>query len=516
MTSNLYDTYKYGNTHKYGPSTAEDALIWSIEVDWDGDGIFDGTNEAGRLIGIPTVTRGRMSMLRPNGQGYENISSGKCTFYLSNHDDRYNGWNTSSPLYPNVDCGKDVRIKVRDMNTGTTYNIFYGVIDDIQPVYDLNGDMKAFFTISDGWNYLRNNNANYAIQENITPGQAIGFTLDNIDWPTRWGRNIDAGSDTIRYWFADGDQSAGSSLNDIAISFLGYFFIAADGKARYIHRSNVTTSVVDYSQAELLKDITVPQPWINLRNVTRIKSHPLNLAASGIIYQLLGSTPSILPGAVNALEMFGTYTYNNVPVSAKDVIAPVATTDYTMNTNADGSGVDKTADCTVTITDFGKTVLFNIVNNSSGLVYVTKLNVRGKALYQSNASDVQYPSASPTEPRRLVLDLPWQQDINVAIDFVRLIGGFLSTRHPFPIIQIENRPELQFTPDLFDLVTLTSSKYGIYGDSFRVAYISHRGVVSDNSHAVRTILYLEPYITTDSFWTWDTASDFDDTTVFGV
>lgn len=503
---------KFGTSTTFGASTLNGRLLWGIEFDWDGDGIFDG-NEARYLKSVRTA-RGRTGFVANNGVGFEKLQTGSCTVVLENIDGRFDAWNVNSPLYPNVNYGKKARITVTDISTGTTYPVFFGYTQDLEPHYKPStGENYVTITIADLWAYLRNYNANYSIQTDITPGTAISAVLDSIGWT--WGKDIDAGSDVIRYWWASGDKTAGSVIEDIAESFLGYFYTAADGTAVYRTRSNIPSATVLLDQADLLKDISIPQPWKNGRNVTRIKTHPRTAAATGVIYQLVGEAPLVQDGAGNALTLFGDYTYEGTVTPANNIVTPVATTDYTMNTQSDGGGVDKTADCTVTLTDFGDRCKLVIRNTSGGNVYITKLQVRGDALYEPNVSDVVYPSVTPQMPRQFTLDLIWQQDVNVAVDFSNVIGPFLEASHPFPIVQIENRPELQFPPDLFDIVSLTSDKFGILGESYRVAYIEH-STLHGNCQAVLTKFYLEPYIYGGDYWTWDTASVFDTSTIFGA
>lgn len=505
---------KFGTTNTFGASTSDSFLAWGVEIDWDGDYVFDGSNEAKYMVGI-RWNRGRPRYVTRNGQGFEKVNTGRCYIVLDNSTGRYDAWNTSSPLYPNVTYGRDVKITVRSFATGTIYPVFYGVIEDIQPNNTLDGEKKVTITIVDGWQYLRNYTARYAIQQNISPDEAIGFILDNVNWPPRWGRNLDAVADNIRFWWANGDKISANEIDNIAESFLGYFYMDATGRATYRARSNVGTSIVDLTSEILLKDVTLPQPWDYSRNITRIKVHPRTAAASGVVYQLVGNTPSVLPGAANALELFGNYTYNNITVPAQNIVSPVATTDYLLNTAPDGSGTNVTASCTVTVTDFGDSAKFIITNNTAGTAYITKLQLRAEALYEPNVSDVVYQAAGASAlPREFKLDLLWQQDVNVATDFSNVIGPYLAQLHPFPIVTLENRPDVQFAPDLFDVVTLTLTNLGISGDSYRVAYIDGESV-GDNCQAVRTRFHLESYISADEYWIWDTAV-FDTTTIFGA
>lgn len=503
----------YGST-QYGVSSFErELLAWGVQVDWDGDGVFDGTNETSRMVDIHGA-RGRSQYISSDGAGFEKVATGRYYVTLDNTDGRYDAWNAASPLYPNVTYGRDCRIVVRHLETGIIYPVFYGVIEDIQPQNDVDGNREVVLTIADGWNYLRNYSGRVSIQTNITPDSAISKVLDSVNWPQRWGRLLAASPDHIAYFWANGNEQAATVIEDIAASFLGYFYIDNQGRARFSTRATVNP-VGELTADQMLKDISLPQPWANSRNVTRVKVHPRIAAASGVIYTLVSNTPVIQPGAANALVIWATYTYNGTQVPATAIVNPVATTDYTANTQSNGSGTDKTAQIAVTVTDFGDTCKIVVQNNDASSVYLTKLQLRGQALYEPNTSDVIYQGGEfATLPRQFTLDLLWQQDVNVATDFSGVIGAFLVARHPFPVVQIEARPELQFAFDLFDVISLTIPAYGIEGDSYRVAYIEHESV-SATCQAVRTKLYLEAYIPPTDYFIWDSAI-WDSTTIFGA
>ncbi len=498
----------------YGSGAAPAGLLlWAVEIDWDQDGIFSGSNEAGRMFSI-TRTRGRKSMLKQTGQGFESIQPGKCVIKLRNNDGRYDGWNTESPLYPYVTYGADVKIRVASTTDLTMHDYFYGSIVDIKP-YGYGGDAYVEIHIEDAGRYLRDYTARYPITANASPNVAIGHILDSISWPSRWGRNLDTSTDNIPYWWASGGKIAWSEIEDVAQSFLGVFFIAANGNARFVDRNSPAVPVLSLGQAQLLKDINLPQPWVYRRNITRLKVHPRKEAASGVIYQLLGDTPLVASGSSNAAVIWANYTYNNAAVPAKTVLQPVATTDFTMNTNSDGSGTDKTSFCTVVVYDFGDNAKVTITNLSGVPVYVTKLQIKGIAIYEQNVSDVTHPSDISTvaQPREFVLDQKWQQSVNTALDYSVVIGAFLDQLHPFPSVKVEGRPDIQLALELFDIIPLTIEKLGILGDSFRVGGIVDRSL-QDNCQALESTYYLEPYVTSGDYWTWP-ITDFGTDTVFG-
>ncbi len=491
---------KFGTGSKFGASSGIDSSIaWGVEIDWDEDGVFDGTNEASRMCGL-NITRGRRSMLQSTGSGFELIETGKARITLWNDDGRYDGWNTASPLYPNVMYGKDVRIRVRDFTTGTIEPVFYGVIADIVPEgYDERP--KVTIVVEDGWVFLRNYSARVSIQTNIAIEDAIDAILTDIRWPARWGTNLDTTVDIVPYWWASGDRKAATDCEDLANSVFGNFFIAADGSARYLSRTNLGASAADFMQADVYKDIVNPQPWVNYRNVMRLKVHPRDVSGTALLYECFGTTPRI--GIGETYTLWANYTYNGVAVAAMSVVTPVSVIDYTLNTAIDGSGTDVTASCTVTALNLGGTAKVVITNGSGSVVYLTKMQLRGVALFEKYALDVVYPADpdSVEKPREFLMDLPWQQSPNVATDFTTIFGPFLEGLHPFPAIQIESNFAKQFGIELFETCTFTSDKLGIHGVSFRIGGIEHE-TVDDNCQRVITRFYLEPYVAGGEYGAW--------------
>lgn len=515
MTDRRYGVNKFGDGSLYGTSDSRAAYAWDVSIDWDEDGVLE-TNDADRLVGY-SLNRGRTRLLGSVGEGFEPVGTGGVILTFRNQDGRYDGWNSASPLYPNIGYGKEVRVRIKDLSSGILYPRFKGVITDIVPSgYGV--DARVSIHASDALEILRNASARVAMQTAITPDTAIGLVLDSAKWPSRWGRDLDVSAETIPYWWASGDKKAMSELEDLALSFLGYFFIDWAGQARYIKRSSIGSAVAIYAQECLLKDIGNPQPYEIRRNITRLKVHPRTQAATGDLWELVGDPPSVPDGAANALTLFASYTYADNPVPAIHVIAPVATTDFLVNTAADGSGTNLTASCTVALTDFGDTAKLVITNTSGSTGFITFLRIRGDAIYEPNVSEVTYPSdlTTITSPRELIFDLLWQQDVNVAVDIANVLGPFYSGLHPMPNVKLTDRPSLQFAADLFDIVSADLDFIGLSGESFRVGGIEESTDSQyENCQSVQTRLFLEPYISGEAFMQWDTSSVWDTSTVFG-
>jgi hypothetical protein len=128
-----YGAFKYG-TSKYGSGAAgtqpvyTGSLIWICGVYWDGS--FSGVSE--KVKGYE-LSRGSAYTIAASGGGLEPITIGTLKVTLDNYDDRYNPYNTSSPLYPNVTPGKKIFVDAVAVSTGTHYQRFTGTIVNITP-----------------------------------------------------------------------------------------------------------------------------------------------------------------------------------------------------------------------------------------------------------------------------------------------------------------------------------------------------------------------------------------------
>lgn len=510
---NQYGNIKYGES-LYGIGGGLQTLRWGFVVDWDEDGLWD-TNEATRMVDI-NISRGRKRLLKPSGQGFETIPTGKCTVVLKNHDGRYDGWNPESPLYPNVSFGKRMQVIVWDKFWSEEINrrvLFTGVISDIRPS---GYGVDAIVTIHcvDGMDYLRQNVARVPLNESITVDEAIGKILDAVNYP--YGRSLESTVETIDYWWSSGNKRAMSEIEDLALSFLGYFYCDVNNNAVFLSRSNVPVlDIIDgygqvvFDQNRLLKDISSPQPYDILRNTTRIKVHPRVESGTVTVWESLG-TPLFIDIGRTA-NFFVDYSYEGQSTPVRN--AAIAT--FLANTQSDFGGSDLTADCTISLTSFGDTGKITITNNSASAVYVY-VAIEGNAIYEVNTSDVTYPEDPDTitNQRELFLDLIWQQDPNVGVDLVGVLGAFYATPSPAPSIKVENRSLDQFFIDLFRPVYINIPAIGLDERTYRVAGIEHRSI-KPNCQAIETRYYLEPYIGSGEFMRWDTFSEWDTETIFG-
>ena len=493
-----YETFKYGGA-KYGATTNLN-LLWAAEVDWDGDGLFDGSGVQSRLRELH-VTRGRDGLFSNSGDGvaqFNRMSVGECRLTLDNHDRRFDPWYATSPLYPNVEPGKDVRIRVKNTNTGSTYHIFRGRVDDIQCDRH-HADPSAALVISDGWRLLLDRNSTVALRTNTAVDVLAGDVLDDVEWPSTWGRSLDAGSDVIPYGWIN-DQSGFDALHDLAESEMGFLYVGADGKIYLTSRHNSITaaSALTLAQANVGNEPQVGNPWDFVRNKVAVRAFPRKLAASGEIWRL-DEVPLFTPG--QSRTIWATFRDSNyVATIAQEVVAPAATTDYTMNTASDGSGTNLTASFTVTISIFAGSAKLVVTNNGSVDGYITLLKIRGKALELLNvAASISESTASQASygKRQLSLELPFLQQTAVAVDLSDWLLSWLKSPLPQCVVEMVNRPTIQFAYDLGTIVTYVSAYLGI-NKRFRIGKIQHDSL--ESMQAIQTRWTLEPMDQQTDYW----------------
>ena len=220
-------------------------ITWIPEIDWDKDGAFD--NEAARLLEL-TVRRGRSTTVANNG--YAIVEDGECVLTLSNHDQRFDPYYVSGPLYGHILPDRPFRLTAND---GTlTHDVFTGRVREPRPQ---SGEKIARIACVDGIDFLKKQKCGeLQLQSNYEVSQAITDLLIAAGWPyvdtSGWcfpaelgvdsylgSTLIENNGDDIPYWWADPEKSVWEALSELAQAFSGDIYIAADGTFGYSARS---------------------------------------------------------------------------------------------------------------------------------------------------------------------------------------------------------------------------------------------------------------------------------------
>ena len=463
----IYNKFKYRQA-KYGAATL-DAPLFALEIDWNNDGLFDGTNEAPFLHAL-SVTRGRPYYIKKDGTGFERLSVGKLSGMFNNFDGRFNVENVSSPYYPYIPVGKEMRLRVRTPSE-QRFAVFAGMVEDLVP--DSKIASTAAITAEDGVRLLKQEGS-IAVQTSIRTDEAIPLMLTDIGWPSRWGSDIDIGADVRDYWWLD-RESVLEAIHDLADSELGSVWIGADGKLKFRSRYTSIPIVASLTAGDfLLGSIETPRPWEMVRNSLRVNVYPPVLETAVEVWKWQ-EIPLIAAGG--SRTVFTPFTYNGENVPVESLVAPVATTDYTANSLADGSGTNLTANFSVTVLDqFSGTAKLLIANNGGTGGYPTLMRLRANAITVPNQTFVEAldsTSIARYQRRTFEMAIRWFQSSEVAQGLTDFMVSFLSTPRLFVKATIRNNPDLQFGIDLGEAVDLYLPDVGIDG-VYRVAWLQHK------------------------------------------
>jgi hypothetical protein len=140
-----------------------------------------------------------------------------------------------------------------------------------------------------------------------------------------------------------------------------------------------------------------------------------------VLYELTPTetVPPINPGETIAMTGFFRESSGRfVRVGGDAVVTPVATTDYLGNSQDDGLGSDLTASLSLSFTSTSNSASFAFTNNhASAIIYLTKLQVRGKAIqdrYEIGVESANEVSETEFGERDFVYDMVFEDRVEIA------------------------------------------------------------------------------------------------------
>ena len=435
--------------------------------------------------------RGKYNYIGASNIGFETNQIGRAIFTVSDVDRVIDPYNTDSPIYGYIDTDKKMDFKVRQVVGLDAFveDIFTGAVKDIK----INRRDKTVDLIcEDGNAWLSKQTPTLTVQTDITADEGIDAILTDIAWP--WGTDLDAGRDNIPYWWATG-QTAKREIENLTDAGLGFFYIAADGDATYLPRSDYSPSATTMLESYFDKNITVTMPWEFQRSLFDVEVTKRKEESFGVIWSL-ARAQRVNKGQTLTLHV--SYRSGGESVPAIDVdTTPTATADYLFNTNEDGAGSDMTGDLSVTVTDYGTGAEVVLENTASRDGFVTFLQLNGKALTKGDEILVELEGTdASTRPRPFTLRTEWIQNYNEAYNAAIFLRAHLDRALPFITVTMENptppaAPTLlfQFAYDLYKELPLEFTTLGITAN-YRIMNIRH--TTMNSPQAVRTTWLLMP------------------------
>jgi hypothetical protein len=510
-----YGTFLYGTT-LYGIGGTEAVPAIAVDIDWVGDGQFHDESMQVKLL---TIRRGKNSSIGANE--YTSNPSGTLNITLNNNSRRYEFYYDASAISDYLLPNRRVRIRVSD---GTnTYILFVGSIYDMIPQ---SVDKLMRIEARDGIDFLTETPAGLnSLQTDYAVSDAISDLLGDAGWAysdtTGWTFTTTLGIDSILgssvienngdempYWWSDNNKSTMAAINDLASAFAGHAFVANDGTFSYNARDYGNESKFTLTDDDINFDSELRQPWDEIRNTIRIVGHPRIIQGITDIWTL-GDIPVI--GAGSTLTLWADFECEGRSAPATAITEPASTTDYTANTQADGLGVDKTAQIDISMTEYAATAKLTITNNDAADVYLTLMKLRGTLAMDSNPITVLEEDSDSQDDygkRRFYLDTDWLQTASeIGYHAANALASYKDTRRIL-WVSIYNNPAYQFGADLYDQISIDSTEWNIDAD-YIITYIEHeykRG-------KIKTTMRLEPVGAASNYWIFTT--ELGETSILG-
>ena len=483
-----------------------------LAVDWDDDGSFsDAQSDVTARTFVVDYKRGRNYASQLVGE----TLSGVLKATLNNESGDYSSFNTSSPIYGKILPGRKVKLTGNDGST--TFTLWEGFLERIEPVVSARSAEIARMTCIGPLGYLNRFEVSTEMQTSIKTGAAVTEVLDEAGWPAG-DRDIDTGIVTMPHFWAD-RKTTFSALRTIEDTESGVIEESADANIVFRDRharsvdSRSTTSQATYSDAA-----SASLPYTKVDQIDPLK-HVFNdlrgdlsrytgvwtvgadalgtgtilAEAPSVIWTLSESGPSS-----PALSAGQVRIYTAISNSGVDAWANLtATTDYTANDAADGSGTDRTSSISIATVKKSQSVKITVTNGHSGTVYLTKLQARGNQLVAKDKVSVGAEDATSqaTYGKRTFPHpgsfMPDTDEIQNWADFHVSVW-----KDPVPLLRVNfaaNRSVAAltdaFTRDLSDLVTVEAdNNAGLGIDTlFFVESVAHN-ISSMYEHKVQLTL----------------------------
>ena len=281
------------------------------------------------------------------------------------------------------------------LDFGGFRSLFYGKLASINPVPKAKVCNIGAYDEFEYFNRDKLTTFN-AGSDNEKSDESLGLILDSVGFATA-DRHLEAGTVLM----VDLDVGA-KALVDLALPTIWRLqdeedgLIYVDGLGFVIlenrtHRTSAphTTSKATYKDTydgsnPAFTDLTWDDGHEYVENLIRVKYRVAVKSGTVVLWksdQALDTSVAIPIGASETMNfLVETQDYD----AAFSWVTPVSTTDYTVNTSADGTGTDKTAQVTVsyqnTSTVLGKFHHLRVVNNDASAYFITKLQTRGVGL----------------------------------------------------------------------------------------------------------------------------------------
>ena len=403
---------------------------------------------------------------------------GTCTLVLDNSTQRYSPDYVSSPLFGNVLPRRPIRIQATD--GVSVWTIFAGYIERITPDAGSFGARQITIDAVDALALLAFQRISLPLQQNQRADQLIAQIVAQTYTPA--ATNYRAGSDTFDIaadqWTAD-RTAALDAIRECAESEFGRFFVQLDGTPTFLNRrfffGAITPALTLDASSPI--ELSAARDVAHVFNVIKVVTYP-RATLSTVSALAQANSPVLVPpiGPSGAGVRIVTLHFHDAAgngIGGTNLQTPLtAYADYALNEAKDGSKGDYTVSAytSVSVIDVrGSEVTVQMTNSALGVLYATKLQIRGQAittydpLTQTKADAI---SQSAYQKRTWTHDLPLSADVTLADS----LASYLLDRYAQPFTRVESITIYNdaliggvnvFSVRLFDALSISDPQTGI-------------------------------------------------------
>lgn len=458
-------------------------------------------------------------------------SGGKRGYYSPGHVDARPGFGIGTRIRLSLTHGTLAPTGGTAAEGGTygTKVKWVGTIESLRIVPGVR-DPKTAVTCVDWMDEAaRSKTSKLAVQVDVQSDFLFTTLVNSVPRQPPGGTRTGSGSDT--YPFAldntrDESSKILSELQKLALSEYGFVYVSAGQAVFEGRRSRGGAGAIRYAM-NVDDEIVALSPSHGrdeIINRVQVSIHPRrrDAAATTVLFNLGSPLQVFQKTSVKISCPYRDPNQQAQRVGGVDMVQPVATTDYLFNTLQDGTGVNLTSTLTVTAVFGGNTADVTIANDGVQDGYVTKLQLRGRGLYDFEpVLSEQEDSASQTSFGENVYgyDMPYQSNPVNAVDLASFIL-FLNKNSDTRIASVSflanwdlESVEQTFNLEISDRISITAPELGLSALPF---YVNGVRMEVRMTGVVLVTWDLAPVDQTQ-FWLLEVAgrTELDQTTVLG-
>ena len=453
---------------------------YKVEVDWANTGAMVALSDITADVTGLTWETGRDIASQLAGRA----TAGKAVINLRNNSDQYNRNNAAGAYFGNILPGRKVRIT--DTTTGQIQ--FSGFMVNPATMVTMprhkTAQMTAYGIIAE----LARPDINIAKQSNITTGALIDAVLDQAGL-TSADHDIDVGQTTVTKYFKSDRQKALGAIREFEYTESGFVRENhhLDGILAFEDRHHRLKTSGQDSQATFGDSATAGQFGFDqiqpsddmalifnefVARVELFTTQPIATVWTHAEANTSGTAPSIIAG--ESLVVWSNYPNPSTANEGRYIdtwTTPVATTDYTTNTQTGGGGTDRTGTTSIVVAKLSNAMKITLTNgHATDTVFLTSLKARGTAVFaddpvtvreQDTTSQAAYTRGMPKTWERRA-EAKWVPSTSEALDWAKsslsiyknpsptVVMGYkanrdLYTSHEASVRQVSDRISLDLT-----------------------------------------------------------------------